>query len=545
MLTELRIRDLGVIAALDLVLRPGMTAVSGETGAGKTLLVQSIDLLLGGRADALVVRSGEEQAEVEGRFTTTVDEPGAGADEVVLGRIVPVTGRSRAYLDGRMAPATVLAATGRNLVDLHGQHAHQSLLAPAVQRGALDAFGSVDHRPRAAAAARLAAVEDELAELGGDERSRARELDLLRFQIAELAAADLADATEDEALEREEDLLSEAAAHREAAARAHHALSEEATGAIDAVGAALAAVAGRTPLADLSRRLESVAAEMAEAAGDLRHAAETLQDDPERLAHVRARRVLLRDLCRKYGDSLADVMTFAGDAQRRLEELESHSDTVARLENERAEARNQLRVAEQAMAQARRRAAPGLAAAVAEHLQQLAMAGSRFEVAVAAEGAGDDVTFLLGANAGEPCLPLARVASGGELARTMLALRLVLGHRVGPAPATVVFDEVDAGIGGEAALAVGRALAAVAAGEGAPQVLVVTHLPQVAAFADHQLVVRKAVDQEGRTVVEAAHVEGEARVVELSRMLSGQPGSSAARDHAEELLAAAARGRRA
>ena len=581
MLAELRIRDLGVIAALDLVLRPGMTVVSGETGAGKTLLVQSIDLLLGGRADTLLVRAGATQAEVEGRFTATGDEPAVGGhgataeapdgpgwqrrahpvsddtagtdaaesiepgEEIVLGRVVPVTGRSRAYVDGRMAPATQLATTGPRLVDIHGQHAHQSLLGAAVQRRALDAFGSVDHGPRTAAIERLSAVEAELAALGGDERSRAREIDLLRFQIDELAAAQLSAPDEDEALELEEDRLSEAASHREAAARAYHSLSNEAGGAADAIGEAVAAVAGRAPLADLARRLGSVAAEVAEAAADLRHAAETLQDDPERLAQIRTRRVHLRDLRRKYGDSLAEVMAFAADAGRRLEELDSHNERVAVLESQRSDARRDLAGAEEVMGAARRRAAPRLAAAVAEHLRQLAMGGARFEVAVGAEGAGDDVAFLLGANAGEPCLPLARVASGGELARTMLALRLVLGRRAGPGPATVVFDEVDAGVGGEAALAVGRALAAVASGEGAPQVLVVTHLPQVAAFADHQLVVRKAVDAEGRTVVEATHVEGEARVVELSRMLSGQPGSAAARDHAEELLATAARGRRA
>ncbi|MDP9403947.1 MAG: DNA repair protein RecN [Actinomycetota bacterium] len=557
MLTELRIRDLGVIAGLDLLLRPGMTAVTGETGAGKTLLVQGIELLLGGRAEALLVRAGAGQAEVEGRFVGEAGGEGGvgtrdggdrtgdeGVEEVVLGRVVPVAGRSRGYVGGRLAPATLLAETGRRLVDIHGQHDHQSLLAPAVQRRALDAFGAVDHGPRAAAAEGLATVEAALTALGGDERSRAREVDLLRFQIAELAAAHLSDPAEDEALELEEDRLAEAAAHREAAARAHHALSDDG-GAADAVGSALAAVTGRAPLSELARRLESVAAEVVEAAADLRHAVDTLQDDPERLEQVRARRALLRDLARKYGDSLAEVIAYTAEARRRLEELESHNERVAILEQQRGDARRELASAETAMGHARRHAAGRLSRAVTDHLQQLAMAGAGFEVTVGPEGAGDDVTFLLGANRGEPCLPLARVASGGELARAMLALRLVLGHHGGPSPGTVVFDEVDAGVGGEAALAVGRALAAVASGPGAPQVLVVTHLPQVAAFADHQLVVRKVVDGEGRTVVEAEHVEGEARVVELSRMLSGRPDSAAARGHAEELLAAATRGRRA
>ncbi|HVE46569.1 MAG TPA: DNA repair protein RecN [Acidimicrobiales bacterium] len=559
MLAELRIRDLGVIAGVDLLLRPGMTAVTGETGAGKTLLVQAIDLLLGGRAEAALVRAGTSQAEVEGRFVAgsatsdagaaaltadaeaQVDEP--GDVEVVLARVVPVAGRSRAYVDGRMAPASSLADTGRRLVDIHGQHAHQSLLAPAVQRHALDTFGGIDHTARAGALRRLAELELELSALGGDERSRARELDLLRYQIGELEAAGLYDPEEDDVLAVEEDQLAEAAAHREAAASAHHYLSADG-GAADAVGLAIAAVAGRRPLDGLAGRLRSVAAEVAEAAADLRRAGEVLQDDPERLDQVRARRALLRELRRKYGDSLADVLAYADESRRRLEELESHNERVAVLEQRRDDVRSDLAAAEAAMGAARRATAARFSQAVAEHLHELAMAGARFEVSVGDAGAGDDVTFLLGANPGEACLPLSRVASGGELARTMLALRLVLGDGGDPGPGTVVFDEVDAGVGGEAALAVGRALAAVAGGPEKPgaQVLVVTHLPQVAAFADHQLVVRKS-DVDGRTVVQVDHVEGEARVVELSRMLSGQPDSAAARDHAQELLAAATRGR--
>lgn len=548
MLTELRIRDLGVIARLDLLLHPGMTAVTGETGAGKTLLVQGIDLLLGGRADALLVRAGASQAEVEGRFVGEADGRGGqtgaeASEETVLRRVVPVTGRSRGYVDGRLAPAALLGETGRRLVDIHGQHSHQSLLAPAVQRRALDAFGAVEHGPRTVALERLAAVEAALAALGGDERSRAREMDLLRFQVAELAAAGLSDPGEEEALEIEEDRLGQATAHREAAARAHHALSGDG-GAVDSVGSAVAAVGGRAPLSELARRLESVAVEVAEAAADLRHAAETLQDDPERLEQVRLRRALLRDLRRKYGDSLAEVIAYHAGARSRLEELESHKERVAAQERKRGQILRELAAAEATIGTARRLAAGELGSAVAGHLQQLAMTGARFEVSVGPEGAGDDVSFLLGANPGEACLPLARVASGGELARTMLALRLVLGRQSGPGPATVVFDEVDAGVGGEAALAVGRALAAVAGGPDAPQVLVVTHLPQVAAFAAHQLVVSKVVDGDGCTVVDAEHVEGEARVVELSRMLSGQPDSPAARGHAEQLLEAAAQGRR-
>ena len=542
MLAELRIRDLGVIAEAQLVLGQGMTAVTGETGAGKTLLVEAIELLVGGRADSVLVRAGSSEAWVEGRFV-------AGDHEVTLARAVPAGGRSRAYVDGRMAPVAALADAGFGLVDLHGQHAHQSLLAGPVQRAALDAFGSVDHGPLVAARERLRALEQELEALGGDEAARAREVELLRFQVAEIEAAAIAGPDEDVALEAEEERLADAGAHREAAAGAAQALGGEG-GASDAVGAALALVARRAPLAPLEERLRALSAEVAEAATDLRAAAEGLEDDPERLAQVRDRRSLLHHLVRKYAGgpgrgALAEVLSFASEARSRLARLESHAERAAALQRDREAARGELANAAAAVGQARRRAAPRLAEAVEARLQELAMPAARFEVTVGDDDPGDDVAFLLAANPGEPALPLSKVASGGELSRAMLAARLVLGRRSAPAgwPTTMVFDEVDAGVGGRAALAVGRALAALASPTAAGrQVLVVTHLPQVAAYADHQVTVHKT-RRDGRTVAEARVLDGEDRVVELSRMLSGQPESSAARGHAEELLAAAARQR--
>ena len=535
MLAELAIRDLGVIADLRVLLGPGMTAVTGETGAGKTMLVEAIELLVGGRADTLRVRAGAEEAWVEGRFVTD-DE------EVVLARAVPASGRSRAYVDGRMAPVAALAEAGARLVDLHGQHAHQSLLAPAAQRAALDAFAGVDHAPLVAARLAVRQLDGALADLGGDERARAREAELLRFQLAELDAAGLADPGEDAALESEEDALADATASREAAALAAAVLAGDHDGG-DGLGRAVAAVAGRPPLAALEARLRSLAAEVADAAADLRAAAEALEDDPERLAAVRSRRRALHELQRKYGDSLEAVIAFADDARSRLEVLEHHGERARELEERRAVALARLGEAEAAVGSRRRTAAPELGLAVQAHLRELALPSGRLEVRVGDRDPGDDVTILLAANPGEEPLPLSRVASGGELARTMLALRLVLDE--GQAPPTLVFDEVDAGIGGEAALAVGRRLAALAARSSATrarQVLVVTHLPQVAAFADAQLAVRK-VEHQGRALAEAAVVAGDDRVAELSRMLSGHPRSSAARGHAEELLAVAARDR--
>jgi len=450
----------------------------------------------------------------------------------VLARTVPAAGagRSRAYVDGRMAPLSALAEHGAALVDLHGQHAHQSLLAPAVQRAALDAFAAVDHGPLQEARRRLRAIDDALAGLGGDARARAREVDLLRFQIEELDAARLDDPDEDVALGEAEDRLADADAARAAAATAHDALVDDG-GSTDAIGTAIAALAGRPALAPFEARLRALQVEVMDAATDLRAAAEGIEDDPERLAELRARRQQLRDLQRKYGESLAEVMAFADEARDRLRELESHEQRVGELEAERRQVEQRAARAAARIAADRRKAAPRLAAAVQSHLRELALPRAVVEVEVAGDDPGDQVTFLFAANAGEPALPLTKVASGGELARTMLAARLVLSD----APPTLVFDEVDAGIGGAAAVAVGSALAALAVDH---QVLVVTHLPQVAAHADAQVVVEKA-EVGGRTVATATALDDAGRVLELSRMLSGQPDSATARDHAEELLATA------
>ena len=535
MLVELRVRDLGVIESVALDLGPGMTALTGETGAGKTLIVEALELLMGGRADPSLVRPGASEALVEGRFVDDDD------DEIILARAVPAQGRSRAWIDGRMAPVAALAEAGARLLDLHGQHAHQSLLDPGAQRRALDAFAGIDTGPVTGARARCRALQADLDALGGDERARARETDLLRHQIGEIEAAGLAGPDEDDTLAAEEDRLAEAAAHRQAAAQALAALDTTDGGdggsaaAVDLLGAARAALEGRDPLAPLAQRLAALQADAADAASELRHVVETWEDDPARLDEVRGRRQLLRDLSRKYGEGPAGVLAFADDARRRLADLEATDVRAAALGDELAAATAELTAAESVVGAARRAAAGPLASAVEGRLRTLAMPHARLEVTVDGPGSADDVAFLLGANPGEPVLPLAKVASGGELARAMLALRLVLTG----APPTMVFDEVDAGVGGEAAEAVGSALAEVA---GRHQVLVVTHLAQVAAWARCQLGVRKDV-ADGRTVAQTTPLEGEARVVELARMLSGRPGSATARRHAEELLDGPARAR--
>ncbi len=492
MLVELHVVDLGIVEDLNLVLGSGLTAITGETGAGKTLLVEALELLVGGRADVALVRDGAAEARVEGRFV----HPDT-ATETVLARVLPRDGRSRAYVDGRLATAAELAEVGRALVDLHGQHAHQSLLDPAVQRAALDRFAGAPaldaHSQYRAARAEVRALDAELDALGGDARARAREIDLLRYQVGEIVAAGLDDPAEDVALEAEELLLADAVAHREALTHAYEAL--EGPG-LDAVGAALAALDGRAPFAELSARLRGAQGELADIEQELRRDVERVDDDPARVESVRARRHQLHELGRKYGSTLADVIAYGADGAARLDELERYEERAAALEARRRDHEADALAAADALGAARRAAAAPLARAIEAHLHELAMPHAAMEVRVEAGEEHDDghdrVTYLLAANAGESARPLARAASGGELSRAMLAVRVVLSE----APPTLVFDEVDAGIGGEAGVAVGRLLQALGSRH---QVLCVTHLAQVAAFAGTQVVVEKAVER-GRDV---------------------------------------------
>ena len=522
MLTELVVRDLGVIDQLSLVLAGGMTVVTGETGAGKTLVVGAIDLLTGGRADASLVRPGADEAEIEGRFV--ID-----GEEVVARRVIPRTGRSRAYIDGRLATVGALSELGADLVDLHGQHAHQSLLKAPVQRAMLDRFGAIDTSRLATLTDDLRAADAALAELGGDAKARAREIDLLRHQLEEISDAGLDDPDEDERLDRAEDLLADAAAHRDAAATVVALLDADGDVA-GGIAAAQSAVGDRQPFTEVASRLAGLAAEVADIAAEVRGTAESIDDDPERLAVMRERRALLRELRRKYGDTLAEVMAFGDEMAARLAELESHDERAAALDADRARIAAALHEERAVVRAAREAAAPRLAEAVEAHLAGLAMAGARLRIGV--DGvAGEEVAIELAANAGHDPQPLTKVASGGELARTMLALRLVLTA----GPPTLVFDEVDAGIGGDTANTVGESLAGLAADH---QVLVVTHLAQVAAYADHHVAVQKR-EVDGATLSAAHLLDDEARIVELSRMLSGSPDSDTARTHALELRTAA------
>lgn len=528
MLVELSVHNLGVISQANLVLGEGMTALTGETGAGKTLVVQAVQLLMGGRADPAMVRTGAVEAVVEGRFVRS------DGSERVLCRVIPATGRSRAYVDGGMASAPELAELGAGLVDLHGQHQHQSLLRARTQREALDRWGGIDVRPLAAARDELRALVENLAALGGDARARAQEIDLLRYQVDEITAAQLDDADELSWIGEREDLLADAASHLADGHAARQTLAGD-DGTIDKLGAATALLASRKAFAPVSDRLAAVAAELDDTVAQLRSLLETIEDDPQALAEVRARHQLLREMTRKYGDTLAEARAFGARAAERLSQLERHSELAAELEAGIDAAQRHVQAEADVVAAARRAAAPGLAAAVSGHLASLALAGGTLEVSVTGESPGDSVELLFSANRGAPPGPLSKVASGGELARVMLALRLVLTA----GPPTLVFDEVDAGVGGETAVAVGQALASLAEHH---QVLVVTHLPQVAAFAHNQVAVRKTDDGDA-VASDLVAVTGRDRISELARMLAGQPAWASGRQHATELLEVAAAGR--
>ena len=528
MLVELRIESLGVIEAATLVFGQGLTALTGETGAGKTMLVEALELLIGGRADPTMVRHGEVEARVEGRF---ID----GDDEIVLARVVPVEGRSRAYVNGRLATVATLAETGERLVELHGQHAHQSLVTTSAQRAALDRFCHTDHEPLRQARATLAEIHAAIAALGGDSRTRAREIDLLRFQVGELRSAELTDVDEDRILSEREDVLGDALAHSQAAGSAVEILMSEG-GAMDLTSAAARALVGRQPFASLHDRLLAATVEIGDLAQEIRHIGEQIEDDPGQLDMLRVRRHLLRDLRRKYGETLEEVLRFQGEAEQRLQEIEQYDQRLAELELERSAASADERRAAERVAVQRRAGAAGLAKAVQTQLRQLALPDAVVEIQVAGEAPCDDITFLLKANPGGLALPLSKVASGGELARAMLALRLVLTD----APDTMIFDEVDAGIGGSAAISVGQSLANLAS---ARQVLVVTHLAQVASQASQHVVVEKHSTTRSTTAT-VREVHGDDRIDEVARMLSGDAASPLARDHAAELVDRGRVGRR-
>lgn len=569
MLEELRIRDLGVITDATLPLGPGLSVVTGETGAGKTMVVTAVGLLLGARSDAGAVRSGAKSASAEavvqlqsGHFAlerardagAEVEEFDGGA-ELLLSRRLGADGRSRAFLGGRAAPVGVLAEIGESLVVVHGQTDQIRLKGAAAQREALDKFAGDG------LASTLAGFQDlysswkssqaELDSLRSAERERLREAESLEAALAEIDAVD-PQAGEDESLKAEAVKLANVEELRIAATTAHQALIAEDFGeAGDATSLVDAAKRTLEHVAEHDEELGAAAARLAEVGFLLNDIATELasyqagldSEGPERLAEIEERRASLAKLVRKYAPSIDEVLEWAENARARFDELQGDSTRIENLEAEVARAAAELKKQAAAISKVRAKAAKDLSSRVSAELKALAMADATLVIKIDAAAqlgphGADEISFLLQPHSGAPARPLGKGASGGELSRVMLAIEVVLAA-VDPVP-TFVFDEVDAGVGGRAAVEIGRRLAMLARHV---QVLVVTHLPQVAAFADQHIRVTKTSVRgadgstaKGFTSSDVQLLDEAERVRELARMLAGQEDSETAQAHAQELL---------
>ncbi len=575
MLHELRIRGLGVIDDAALALGPGLNVVTGETGAGKSMVVTGLGLLLGGRADAALVRTGAAAAHVEGivdapvggLVTARVHEAGGRLDDenLVLARTVGADGRSRAHLGGRTVPVGVLAELGEWLAAVHGQADQWRLRQPEQHRQVLDDFAGAPVRSAVTAyrttLRALTATEAEGAALRERDREHAREIDALQDALELIERVDPQPGADD-ALGEEQDRLAHAEGLREAASVAHvlltgdeYAGADQAGGALERLAQARSALAREAGHDGALAALEQRAAELgyltAELGGDLAGYLADLKTDPARLAWVQQRRADLRGLTRRYGDSVDEVLEWAQRSAQRLATLAGAEERLGELNEQVSTLRSRLATEADTLSRARSHAAGRLADLVMAELAHLSMPTARVTVAMSRQAdpdglalpgaqsparygpSGVDVVEIqLSAHSGMPARSVAKAASGGELSRVMLAVEVVCGAASGhSAVPTFVFDEVDAGVGGKAALDVGFRLAALA--EHA-QVIVVTHLAQVAAYAQVHHVVRK--DDDGTvTASSVTRVEGEERVRELARMMGGDS-TGAGREHARELI---------
>jgi DNA repair protein RecN (Recombination protein N) len=558
-LHELRVENLLLIERAELCLAPGLNVLTGETGAGKTVLAHALDLLLGGKPRPGLVRPGAAEAYVEGVFALPEalrnllgDRLAADAEDLVLARRVSAEGRTRAYLGGRSATAADLRDAGAPLLSFYGQHEHRKLTLASAQLEILDGFAGAEQAGRregyAAAYARERALQDRLTALRERAGARDRELDLLEWELAEIER--VAPSVEEEAaLEAERARLRHVEALRGAVAAGAGALDGtelDGTGG-DGAGAALAlagaaqaleGVAGVDAELDaLAARARALALEADDLAHELHRYAEGVEAPPGRLDEVEERLALLERLKRKHGGTVEAVLAYAETCRRRRDELAGAEEAIESAERELELARTELAALAAGLTAARTHAGREMAEAVRSRLQALAMEGAGFAAAVTPrDGFGptgaDDVEFLIAPNPGVPAGPLREIASGGELSRVMLAL---MGVAAEAGPATLVFDEVDAGIGGQTARAVGEQLRALAQGR---QVICITHLPQIASLADrHFTIVKDTSGETARTTVTA--LSRSDVVGELVRMLGADRGDAAARRHARELLKAA------
>jgi len=564
MLTTLRIKNLALVADLTLELQPGCNVITGETGAGKSIIIGALNLVLGERADRTLIRSGSDSCSVEAVFDVAklraplksyLDENGlepCDDNQLVLKRTFTNTGTNRQFVNGSPTTLNVLSNIGEWLVDIHGPHDHQSLLHAAKQLTILDAFGSLEKEREVFAerVRRRAGLEAEKSALIVDEKTYAQQLDLLRFQVKEIEAARLHPG-EDEQVEQEFHRASNAAKLLQLGQTALDLLSENENALMTQAG-----VVGRT-LQELQRvdasagqltelHAQAVAA-LNELQAGLSRYAEKVDVDPAQLAELEERLNLVHSLKRKYGATLAEVLAFGDDAQRKLASLESRDVELARLNAALEKLDAEIWKVGQSLSAKRRKVIPQLARAAGKQLADLGFQQSKFDVAITSARWGeapdeparedarptsatgfDTIEFQFSPNPGEPARPLRAIASSGEMARVMLALKTVLAAE--DEIPVLIFDEVDANVGGETANAVGEKMKQIAAQR---QVLCITHLPQVAAPADAHYVVTKQV-KDGRTISEITLLDKKSRVTELTRMLGGQ--SDAARKHAEALL---------
>ena len=546
MLRQLHITGLGVIGELDIEPASGLTVLTGETGAGKTMITVGVSLALGGRGNAQLVRSGERAAKIQARFDApTGAEEWAEDGEVILARTIVADGRGSARIGGQLTTAAALAEMGSHLVEIHGQHQSLRLLDGATQTAFLDRYAGPAHvelvHTYRTAYAGLQAARRELEALLDAARDRERMLDLLAYQVREIEAV-APQPDESDALQGEASKLGHAERLQELADTAGGALGRDG-GAADLLATTahdLEAAADLDPDAtSLARRGHALAAEIADLASEVRAYRERVAVDPARLQEVRERIAALRGLQRKYGATDAEVVAFLDRARDEVASLQTADERLATIQTEVDEATRTVETLAEAVTATRRTVAPELAGTLTGHLTDLGMPGAEIELQLEATEPGpmgaDRVELRFCGGPGQPSLALAKAASGGELSRVMLACRSVLAD-LDDVP-TLVFDEIDAGIGGEAGLAVGRRLAQLAATR---QVLVVTHLPQIACFADLHVRVRK---HDGDASAEV--LDDRERPVELSRMLAGMETSEHALSHAEELLEEAARVRAA
>jgi DNA repair protein RecN (Recombination protein N) len=549
MLHALHIENLAIIDRLEVAFEAGFNALTGETGAGKSILIDALNLALGERADISLIRAGAEKLRVNAVFEVPNDpelhallgelgvEPEDGL--LYLSREVHTSGRSMARINGQPVPVSALKALGERLIDMHGQHEHQSLLKPSSHLEFLDRWLGepalkLRQQVREAVSA-LRQTERELQEIVAREREREQMLDLYRFQVDEIRAANL-QVGEDEQLETEARRLVNAEKLVALAGNAYDALMGE-HGAYDQAASAsrnLTEIARIDPsVSPWGEMLESALVQLEEVAHNLRAYAESIEYDPARLEAVIERQELIKRLKRKYGDTIEAVLQYADEAAAKLHALETQTERRAELEAELARLQESAHALCEQLSALRRDGAQRFANAVQTVLRTLAMERAQFTVEVRpkpmdATGA-DSVEFLFSANPGEPPRPLSKIASGGEMSRVMLALKTVLADAA-PVP-TLVFDEIDAGIGGRTAHAVGEQIAQLARH---CQILCVTHLPQIACRANHHLLIEKHTDG-AMTRVAVQPLTGEARVQEIARMLAGTP-TETALQHARELL---------